>query len=335
MNMEKLSRIITYIKRISFFNIFDSFITFLILLIISFFATILTKWILLEADWSVVSQNLHLFVFGLFPAQEMWRPATWLFLLACLAIITLLGSGSDWIRRLLPLAWIGVIPLGVALLAGGLGLTPVASRHWGGLTLTIVLMTCSSLLAFPLGIALALGRQSKLSMIKFLSGIYIDTLRAIPLIAVLFFGQLLIPLFLPIGFEINRVLRAILAFSIFVSAYVAEDIRGGLQSIPNSQIEAAKALGLGNIQINQYIILPQALRIALPALTNQAIGLLQNTSLMSILGLVELLGISRSLLANPKFIGSYLEVYVWLAGIYWLICTVMALLARHLEKQDH
>ena len=158
-------------------------------------------------------------------------------------------------------------------------------------------------------------------------------MRAVPLISILFFGQLLIPLFLPIGFEISRFIRAALAFGFFSSAYVAEDIRGGLQAIPTTQYEAALVLGLSPKQTNQLIILPQALKIALPALTNTTIGLLQNTSLMAILGLVELLGISRSILANPEFIGRYLEVYIWLAALYWFICTVIALLSRQLEHQ--
>ena len=158
-------------------------------------------------------------------------------------------------------------------------------------------------------------------------------MRAIPLIAVLFFGQLLIPLFLPVGIEIDRVWRAILAFTLFVSAYIAEDIRGGLQSIPKTQVEAANSLGLNQYQIIQFILIPQALRIALPSLTNQSIGLFQNTSLMAILGLVELLGVGRSILANPDFIGQYIEVYIWLACVYWFVCTIMAMLARHLEKR--
>ena len=153
------------------------------------------------------------------------------------------------------------------------------------------------------------------------------------LIAVLFFGQLLIPLFLPAGVEVDRVWRAIFSFTLFVSAYIAEDIRGGLQAIPKTQIEAAETLGLSQLQIISFVVIPQALRIALPALTNQAIGLFQNTSLMAILGLIELLGVGRSLLANPEFIGRYIEVYVWLAAVYWFCCTFMAILARHLEQR--
>ena len=331
--MMRIFEAINFLKRKAFSNFFDSCITICIIFIITICSILTFKWCLFEADWGVVIQNLPLYAFGIFPSDQRWRPGLWIILLLVLAICTLVGPRWYWIRKFLPIAWLGVIPLGILLLSGGLGLLPVASRYWSGLSLTILLMTSSSLLSFPLGMILAIGRQSELPLIKFLSAIYIDALRAIPLIAILFFGQLLIPLFLPSGLEINRVIRAILAFSLFVAAYVAEDIRGGLQSIPNSQQEAAKALGLSKIQIMRFIILPQALTIALPALTNQAIGLLQNTSLMAILGLVELLGISRSILANPIFIGRYIEVYVWLAGIYWLVCTIMALLARHLEHE--
>ena len=331
--MKKTSNYINCIRRYAFSNFFDFCITISTISMLSICFIFIFKWLFFDADWNVIIHNFSLFSFGSFPAEQRWRPILWLFLLLSITAITLLDIRSKLIQKLLPIGWLSVVPSGIYLLSGGLGLIPVASRYWGGLTLTIFLMVCSAVIAFPLGIILAISRQSDLPLIKFLSSIYIDTLRAIPLIAILFFGQLLIPLFLPLGFEVNRVFRAILAFSLFVSAYIAEDIRGGLQSIPKSQIEAAKTLGLSRLQIIKFVILPQALTIALPSLTNQAIGLLQNTSLMAILGLVELLGISRSILANPEFIGHYLEVYVWIAGIYWLVCTLMALLARHIENK--
>lgn len=227
-----------------------------------------------------------------------------------------------------------MMPLGLWLLAGGGVLDPVPSRLWGGLVLTLLLTVFSGVIALPLGVLLALGRCSELTTARQLSKIYIDGMRAVPLIAVLFFGQLLLPLFLPVQIEISRVLRAVVAFGLFAAAYVAEDVRGGLQAVPSTQSEAAAALGLGPWQIQRLVILPQALRIAVPALTNQAVGLLQNTSLMAILGLVELLGISQSLLANPTYIGRHLEVYVWVAALYWLLCTAMALMARQFERQD-
>ena len=295
------------------------------------------SWLILGADWGVVTQNLPLFAVGSFPVDERWRPVLWLALLCLITAITLLQPTIPGRWRIsglvLSWCWLAMLPIGLLLLAGGLGIQPVSSRDWGGLTLTLMLTGASGLLALPLGILLALGRRSRLTLPRNLCRIYIDGLRAVPLIAVLFFGQLLLPLFLPVEVEINRVLRAVVAFALFAAAYVAEDVRGGLQSIPPTQIEAAQALGLGPWQTQRLVVLPQALRIAVPALTNQAIGLLQNTSLMAILGLVELLGISRSLLANPAYIGRHLETYIWLAGLYWLVCTAMALMARQLERQ--
>ena len=320
-------------RKTLFSNLFNTIITLLIILFISVACFNTFEWLIFKANWKVVISNLPLYAFGSFPSNEQWRPATWIISLLSLSIFTLYGPEWKWLRKNLLIVWVGTIPLGLYLLYGGLGLSPIMSRQWGGLTLTILLTVCSSLLSLPIGIVLALCRHSSLPIIQKLSSIFIDVMRAIPLIAVLFFGQLLIPLFLPVEIEIDRVWRAIFAFTLFVSAYIAEDIRGGLQSIPNTQIEAANSLGLNQYQIIQFILIPQALRIALPALTNQSIGLFQNTSLMAILGLVELLGIGRSILANPEFIGQYIEVYVWLACVYWIVCTIMAVLARHLEQR--
>ena len=161
-------------------------------------------------------------------------------------MVLTLWEGGGW--RALPLLWIAMAPLGLWLLAGGLGLLPVGTRHWGGLTLTLLLTAGSGLLALPLGVLLALGRRSDLPVLRWSSTAYIELMRAVPLIAVLFFGQLLIPLFLPPGLEINRVLRAVLAFAFFAAAYIAEDVRGGLQSIPPTQREAALVLGLSPLQ---------------------------------------------------------------------------------------
>ena len=288
-------------------------------------------WLLLAADWQVVVSNLPLYVVGSYPVDQRWRPLLWMVALVVLIGFTLLGPRRGPLQRWMPLIWLAMAPLGLWLVAGGLVLEPVSTRDWGGFTLTLLLTFGSGLLALPIGVLLALGRRSRLPVLRLSSTAYIELMRAVPLIAVLFFGQLLIPLFLPPGLEINRVLRAVLAFAFFAAAYIAEDVRGGLQAIPPTQREAAAVLGLSEWQSLQLVVLPQALRIALPSLTNQAVGLLQNTSLMAILGLVELLGISRSLLANPVFIGRFLEVYLWLAAVYWLACTAMALLARHLE----
>ena len=311
----------------------DRWLTLMLLALLGFAGWSCLHWLWHGADWTVVVTNLPLYAVGSYPEAERWRPLLCIVAVVVLIVITLLGPRLGGWRRSLPLLWSAMAPLGIWLLAGGLGLSPVGTQSWGGFSLTLLLTAGSGLLALPLGVLLALGRRSDLPVLRGGSTAYIELMRAIPLIAVLFFGQLLIPLFLPPGVEINRVLRAVVAFALFVAAYIAEDVRGGLQAIPPTQREAAAVLGLSPRQSLQLVVLPQALRVALPSLTNQAVGLLQNTSLMAILGLVELLGISRSLLANPAFIGRYLEVYIWLAAVYWLACTAMALLARHLEIQ--
>ena len=305
-----------------------------------FFLSIIIKfllgalnWIFFNANWSVINLNLPLFIFGSYPSDEQWRPILWLISLLFITFLTIYVPRWKWLRKNLLIIWIGIITLGIYLLKGGFGLIPVMTQNWGGLTLTILITSCSILFSLPIGILLALGRRSSLLAIKKSSSFYIDIMRSVPLIAVLFFGQLLIPLFLPYGVEIDRVWRAIIAFTLFVSAYIAEDIRGGIQSIPRTQIEAANSLGLNKYQITRFILIPQALRVALPSLTNQLIGLFQNTSLMSILGLMELLGVGRSVLSNPKYISQYIEVYIWLAIVYWILCTLMAFLSKQLEKK--
>ncbi len=320
-------------RRNLFQNPIDTIITIILLSIIYWTASSVLRWLFTIADWTVVTENLRLYIFGSYPVEKQWRPQLWLTLLSALSLFTLLGRHKGHLKKSLSSFWIMITPLGIFLLAGGFGLSPVKTSDWGGILLTLILTLCSALLALPLGIFLALGRHSSLTFVSSICRVYIDLMRSIPLIAVLFFGQLLIPLFLPVSFEISRFIRAVLAFGLFASSYVAEDIRGGLQAIPPTQYEASAVLGLNPKQTLQLVVLPQALKTALPALTNQAIGLLQNTSLMAILGLVELLGISRSILANPDFIGRYLEVYIWLAVVYWLICTVIALLSRQIEHQ--
>ena len=333
MHLKKTKNYIQTLKKILFLNSLNNFLSILLISTIFILSFQSLTWFIFNSKWSVISSNFSLFAFGTFPKDQRWRPIIWIVSLLLVSLLSIIPPKWKWLRKNLLIAWIGMIPLGIFLLYGGLGLQTVMSRNFGGLTLTIILTVFSSIFALPIGIGLAFCRQSSLFVVKKLSSIYIDSMRAVPLIAVLFFGQLLIPLFLPLGIEIDRVWRAIFAFTLFVSAYIAEDIRGGLQAIPNTQIESAKSLGLNQFQIIRFILIPQSLRIALPALTNQVIGLFQNTSLMSILGLVELLGIGRSILANPKFIGQYIEVYIWLASVYWLICTIMALIAKYLEKR--
>ncbi len=332
--MKIILEVKNYILRIHKFLIYNKLNSIITLFLIGFAAfslILLTNWIFFIADWSIVYNNFTLFLVGTFPIDYLWRPLLWLIILIIFTIYTI--NKSNNISKNTLYSFIFIFLLGIYLHMGGIGLKQVETRLWGGLTLTLILTFSSYILSIPIGIVLAISRQSNLRLIKIFSTIYIEFIRAIPLITVLFFGQLLLPLLLPQSIELNRVLRAIIAFTLFMSAYIAEDIKGGIQSISHHQTEASRSLGLNQYQTYLLIIIPQAISISLPSLTNQLIGLLQNTSLMAILGLLELLGISQSLLANPLYIGKYMEIYAWLAFSYWFTCTTLALVAKQIENK--
>ncbi len=245
----------------------------------------------------------------------------------------IVGTSQPLIGKWLPFSWFLLLIICVWLIGGGLGLKVVQTNLWGGLMLTLLMSIVSILLSFPIGLILALARQSSLPIIRILSTIYIEIIRGLPLITILFMGQVLLPLFLPDQVRPDRVLRAIIGLTMFSAAYLAENIRGGLQAIPRGQTEAAKALGLNTPLTIGLIILPQALKISIPAIVGQFISLFQDTTLLAIVGLVELLGISRSILANPKFLGRYLEVYLFIGILYWIFCYGMSVASQKLEKQ--
>jgi len=215
---------------------------------------------------------------------------------------------------------------------GGLGLEPVSTNNWGGLLLTVFLSVVSIALCFPLGVLLALGRQSSLPAIRWICTLHIELIRGVPLISILFMGQVMIPLFLPEDMRPDRVLRAILGLTLFSAVYMAENIRGGLQAVPRGQIEAAHALGLSAPLTVAFVVLPQALKVSIPAIVGQFISLFQDTTLLSIVGLLELLGLSRSVLANPQFVGRNAEIYCFIGVLYWLFCSAMSWGSRQLEK---
>ena len=207
---------------------------------------------------------------------------------------------------------------------GGLGLPEVGKTLWNGVLLTLMMAIAGIGLSFPLGVLLALGRRSELPVIKIVSTLYIEIVRGLPLIGILFSVQVLLPLILPNYLEIDSVTRAIAGLTLFSAAYLAENVRGGLQALPAGQTEAAKALGLPWIYTLILIVLPQALRAVIPAIVGQFIGLFKDTSLLSLVGLFELTGMARSVLSQPDYIGRYAEVYAFIAIVYWVFCTLMA-----------
>jgi general L-amino acid transport system permease protein len=227
-------------------------------------------------------------------------------------------------------------PLVIVLVSGfggeGSVLPLVPTNLWGGLLLTLLLSVVGIVFSFPLGVLLALGRQSGLPAVRALSVTYIEVLRGVPLVTVLFMAQLMLPLFLP-GVTIDRVVRAMAGIVLFSAAYLAENVRGGLQAIPRGQYEAARALGLNTWKMMLLIILPQALKIVIPVLVGQFIALFKDTSLVVIVGLLELMGIAKAVLAQPDFLGLQAEVYLFVALVYVVFCYLMSDLSQRLERR--
>ncbi|MEP7081684.1 MAG: amino acid ABC transporter permease [Chloroflexota bacterium] len=236
-------------------------------------------------------------------------------------------------RRALVILWLVSLPVSFFLLSGlGTAAVPtVGTSLWGGLLLTFLLAIVGIVLSFPFGVLLALGRRSSLPAVRILSTVYIEVIRGVPLITILFMADIMLPLFLPGEVRIDRVLRAMGGITLFSAAYVAENVRGGLQAIPTGQGEAASALGLNTFQTNVFIVLPQALRSVIPANVGLFISLLKDTTLVVIIGLLELLGIGRAVLAQSEWFGAQLEVYVFVAAVFFVMCYAMSQASYRLE----
>jgi len=242
-----------------------------------------------------------------------------------------LGKKFPDIINWLSLLWIAIFFIDLWIL---LGTKYVRLDNLSGFLLNILVAVVSISLCFPLGVLLALGRQSELPVIRWLSIAYIEIIRALPLLGILFMAQVMLPLVLPANFRPDRVIRVIAGFTIFSSAYLAENVRGGLQAVAQGQVEAAKALGLNSFYTMIFIVLPQAIKAVIPSIVGQFISLFKDTSLLAIVGLVDLLGIADKIVkGNPKFLGDYQETYVFVALIFWLICYAMSLASRRLENK--
>jgi general L-amino acid transport system permease protein len=238
-------------------------------------------------------------------------------------------------RRALLVAWLLSLPISYLLISGfaGTPLPSVSSNLWGGLLLTVLIAVVGIVLSFPLGVVLALGRRSQLPVVRILSTGYIELIRGVPLVTILFMADIILPLFLPGDWRLDRVARAMGGVTLFSAAYVAENVRGGLQAIPTGQIEASQALGLSGLQTNLYIVLPQALRAVIPANVGLFISLLKDTTLVTIIGLLELLGISRAVLAQSESFGAQMEVYVFIAVVFFILCYAMSQASYRLERR--
>lgn len=243
------------------------------------------------------------------------------------------GRRTPGIGRWVITGWIVFLLFSVVLIRGfGVVLPVVSTNRWGGLQLTMVLAITGIVFSFPLGVLLAIGRRSSLPAISLFCTLFIEIIRGVPLITVLFMFQIMLPLFIPGGESIDKVVRAIVAFTIFTAAYIAENVRGGLQAIPNGQFEASRALGLNPVLTMGFIILPQALRTVIPANVGQFISLFKDTSLVVIAGLLDLLGIARSVLAQSEFLGLQAEVLLFVAAVYWIFTYSMTHVSKRLEQ---
>ena len=288
------------------------------------------------ACWTFIKVRFNQFMFGLFYTanpEQIWRPVLVFAIFAGLiiALITPIVPKKLYIGAFT----LFVFPfIAFALIHGAwLGLPVADTDQWGGLMLTLVLAFAGIVLAFPIGILMALGRQSDLPIIRGMCTLYIELWRAAPLITILFMASVVLPLFMPSGVDLDKVLRAIVGIALFQSAYTAEAIRGGLQAIPKGQYEAADALGLSYWKKTALIILPQALTISIPSIVNTFIALFKDTSLVSIIGLLDLTGIGTSAARSKEWLGFDIEAYIFIAFIYWCFCFGMSRYSTSLENK--
>jgi general L-amino acid transport system permease protein len=283
------------------------------------------------ACWSIIPANLRFIIFGFYPYDLQWRPLS---AMALLIALLFYSRNRDHWKKPLVYAWIlGLFLMGLLMKGGLFGLATVESTQWGGLPLTLLLSIFGLTAAYPLGIVLALGRRSKMPAVKTLSIMYIELIRGVPLISLLFMSSVVFPLFLPEGVNINNIIRAQVAIILFTAAYMAEVVRGGLQAIPIGQYEAAESLGLNYYLTMRLIVLPQALRIVIPPSVQQLISAFKDTSLVVIIALFDVLKTTQTILSDPQWMGFSAEAYIFVASIYFLCCFFMSNYSRRLERE--
>jgi general L-amino acid transport system permease protein len=286
------------------------------------------------ACWSIVGEMWPIFMVGLYTYEERWRPAAAGLLLLLLAAVTVLlrVGGRRWLLGAWVLGLAGVFVLIRG--SGALGLELVQTQKWGGLMLTLILAGVGQTLAFPVGILLALGRRSRsLPFVRVVCVLYIELMRSVPLITVLLMASYILPLFLPSGMVLDKLLAAQIGIIMFSAATLAEVVRGGLQAIPREQEEAAFAIGLGSVHTVALVVLPQALRVVLPALVSTFIMFVKGSSLVVIVGLYDLLGAALLASTNENWVGITIEPLLFSGAIFWLICYSLSLYSRRLERR--
>ncbi len=323
----------------------NSILTIVVVLVLVRIVPPLFKWALVDslwtssgaackattgACWSVLTHNARFILFGFYPHDQQWRPLCCVILIVGLFLYT--RSPNRWSKGL-AIAWgVSLVAMGILMPGGVLGLQPVEPGQWSGISLTLLLSLFGLTVAYPLGVILALGRRSRLPAIKAMSVLYIELIRGVPLISMLFMASVMFPLFLPEGITVNKILRAQAAIILFTAAYIAEVVRGGLQAVPRGQYEAAESLGLDYYQKMRLIILPQALKFVIPPTVGILVSAFKDTSLVVIIGLFDLLKTTQVTLSNPEWMGFSTEAFLFIAVLYFLGCFSMSSFSRRLEK---
>lgn len=333
-------------------NLFSSYFNILLTIIIIFtlFNTLpsLFNWLIFDANfignnagqctqegacWIYIVEKFDLFIYGFYPEEFYWRVHLTFGLIPVLFFAAKIIKQAQN-RRLFVLISLVLYPIiAFILLYGGFGLPVVETDKWGGLLLTIVIGLTGIVVAMPLGILLALGRIASLPIIRYLSIVYIEFIRGVPLISILFMASVVLPLFFASGTELDKLLRALIGITLFQAAYVAEIIRGGLQAIPKGQYEAADALGLNYWKKITFVIMPQALKVSIPNLTGSCIALFKDTTLVLIIGLFDILSMVRLTSSDTKWLGLETEGYVFVTLIFWIILYSMSKYSAYWEKK--
>jgi len=284
------------------------------------------------ACWAAIGDKWRFMLFGRYPYEQQWREALCLLLFIGLFWVS---SDSRFWNKWLGAIWAVTLVVIFTLMWGGVfGLAYVAQDEWGGLPITLILATFGLALAFPLAVLVALGRRStKLPAVKMLCVVYVELIRGVPLIALLFMANVMFPLFMPVGINPDKLLRAQVAIILFAAAYLAEVVRGGLQALPKGQAEAADALGLTYWQKTIKITLPQALRLVIPPLVNTFIGFFKDTSLVLTIGILDFLTSSKTAMADPTWQGVSTEIYIVVALVYVAFCYTMSSYSRGVERK--
>ena len=340
--------LVNWSRKNLFANWHDALLTFIILFLFYISIPPLLNWMFFDATffgtskkdcsgtgacWVFIQVWLKRFTYGMYPNDQIWRID-----LAFIIFFFVIGAYffvNTKIKKILFIFLTIIFPfLAIFLFHGGLfGLEEVETRVWGGLFLTLFISVFSIIFCFPIGVLLAMGRRSKLPVIRYFSIGFIELWRGVPLITVLFMAAVMFPVFLPSGTNLDKLVRVIIAITLFESAYIAEVIRGGLQAIPKGQYDAANSLGMGYWKSHILIILPQALKIVIPGVANTFIALFKDTPLILVVGLMELLGMVNMAKTNPAWLGLATEGYVFAAIVYFIFCFAMSRYSLRLEKQ--